>query len=91
MGTVSEMGRLDCKFPSLQAFYSLSKTANAFVTITEREAELGNRFLSDQGISISKSGSAGFVALRLLAKKREFMLDKDSKVLCLFSEGSVEK
>ena len=91
VGPVSEMGRLDCKFPSLQAFYSLSKTANAFVTITEREAELGNRFLSDQGISISKSGSAGFVALRLLAKKREFMLDKDSKVLCLFSEGSVEK
>ena len=37
-GPASNMGRLDCKFPSRQAFYSLSKTANAFVSITEDES-----------------------------------------------------
>ena len=84
------MGRLDCKFPSLNAFYSLSKTANAFVTITERESETGTRFLSNHGINISKSSSAGLVALRLLANKGEFLLDKDSIALCIFSEGLVE-
>ncbi|PQM57272.1 MAG: PLP-dependent lyase/thiolase [Rhodobacteraceae bacterium] len=89
-GPVSEMGRLDCKFPSLHAFYSLSKTANAFVTITERESEFGNKFLSDKGIFISRSSSAGFVALRLLVKRKKFSLDRKSKVLCLFSEGLVE-
>ena len=89
-GPVSAMGRLDCKFPSLNAFYSLSKTANAFVAITEREAETGTRFLSNHGINISKSSSAGFVALRLLVNKGEFLLDKDSIALCIFSEGLVE-
>ena len=88
-GPVSEMGRLDCKFPSVEAFYSLSKTANAFVTITEREAQLGTRLLSDNGIFVSKSSSAGFVALRLLAKRREFSLSNKSRVLCIFSEGMV--
>ena len=89
-GPVSKMGRLDCKFPSVHAFYSLSKTANAFVTITERESESGNKFLSDNGIFISRSSSAGFVALRLLAKRGKFFLDSKSKALCIFSEGSVE-
>ena len=89
-GPVSQMGRLDCKYPSVQAFHSLSKTANAFVTITEREAEVGSKLLSDNGLSISKSSSAGYVALRLLAKRAKFSLDKKSKVLCVFSEGLIE-
>ena len=89
-GPVSQMGRLDCKYPSVQAFYSLSKTANAFVTITEREAELGSKLLSENGLSISKSSSAGYVALRLLAKRAKFSLNKKSKVLCVFSEGLIE-
>ena len=60
-GPASNMGRLDCKFPSRQAFYSLSKTANAFVSITEDESLKGTKFLSKRGINISQSSSAGFV------------------------------
>ena len=89
-GPVSQMGRLDCKYPSVQAFYSLSKTANAFVTISEREAEVGSKVLSDSGLSVSRSSSAGYVALRLLAKRVEFSLDKKSNVLCVFSEGLIQ-
>ena len=90
-GPASNMGRLDCKFPSRQAFYSLSKTANAFVSITEDESLKGTKFLSERGVNISQSSSAGFVALKKLVKKGEFLLDNRAKVLCVFSEGSIKQ
>ena len=90
-GPASNMGRLDCKFPSRQAFYSLSKTANAFVSITEDESLKGTKFLSERGINISQSSSAGFVALKKLVKKGEFLLDNRAKVLCVFSEGTIKQ
>lgn len=88
-GAVSNMGRLDCKYPSRQAFYSLSKTANAFVTITDNESSKGSQFLEKRGIHISQSSSAGFVALTKLIKRKDFLLDNKARVLCVFSEGSV--
>ena len=88
-GQTSNMGRLDCKYPSRQAFYSLSKTANAFVTITESESLKGTKFLSNHGINISSSSSAGFVALKKLAQKKEFLLDNNARALCVFSEGKI--
>lgn len=89
-GPASTMGRLDCKYPSRQAFYSLSKTANAFVSITENESLKGTKFLSKRGINISQSSSAGFVALQKLNQRGEFLLDKKARVLCVFSEGVIK-
>ena len=89
-GPTSKMGRLDCKIPSLKAFYSLSKTANSFITITERESELGTRYLASQGYSISQSGSAGLVALSLLCQKKQSEMNYSSRVLCIFSEGDIK-
>ena len=88
-GQASDMGRLDCKYPSRHAFYSLSKTANAFVSITETESIKGNQFLSKRGIHISQSSSAGFVALSKLIKRGDFLLDSETHALCVFSEGDV--
>ena len=90
-GPASNMGRLDCKFPSRQAFYSLSKTANAFVSITENESLKGTKFLSKRGINISQSSSAGLVALKKLVQRGEFLLDNRARVLCVFSEGTIKQ
>ena len=89
-GQASDMGRLDCKYPSRHAFYSLSETANAFVSITETESTKGNQFLSKRGIHISQSSSAGFVALSKLIKRGDFLLDSETHALCVFSEGDVK-
>ena len=51
-GQASDMGRLDCKYPSRHAFYSLSETANAFVSITETE------FVKRQSIFIKKRNTS---------------------------------
>ena len=88
-GPASNMGRLDCKYPSRQAFYSLSRTANAFVSITDKESLKGTLFLSKRGINISQSSSAGFVALKKLIKRGDFLLDSETRALCIFSEGDV--
>ncbi len=90
IGPASNMGRLDCKYPSRQAFFSLSKTANAFVSITEKESIEGTNFLSKRGINISQSSSAGFVALKKLANQKKFLLDNESRALCVFSEGKIQ-
>lgn len=81
-GPVSEMGRLDCKTPSMLAFDILSEAANEFCLITEEQAQNAARLSNEMGLATSPSGAAGLAAL--LANP-----DKDASSLVFFTEGSV--
>ena len=81
-GPVSDMGRLDCKTPSLLAFDILSDAANDFCLITEEQAKDAVRLAGEMGLATSPSGAAGLAAL--LANS-----DKDASSLVFFTEGSV--
>ena len=81
-GPVSDMGRLDCKTPSLLAFEILSSAANDFCLITEEQAQDAVRIVGEMGLATSPSGAAGLAAL--LANS-----DKDASSLVFFTEGSV--
>ncbi|MFD1156762.1 pyridoxal-phosphate dependent enzyme [Roseovarius aestuarii] len=80
-GPVSDMGRLDCKEPSLIALRGLARDADAFVTITEEEAFSVLPVLDRQGASTSTSGGAGLAAAMTMDLPRE------ARVLCIISEG----
>lgn len=63
-GPVSNMGRLDCKTPSLLAFDILQRTADAFVAIRDEEATMAVQQLAASfDISTTPSGAAGFAAM----------------------------
>ncbi len=81
-GTVSEMGRLDCKTPSMSAFDILSEAANEFCLITEEQAQNAARLSNEMGLAASPFGAAGLAAL--LSSPRN-----DASSLVFFTEGSV--
>ena len=62
-GPPSAMGRLDCKTPSLVALASLSRDADAFLTISENVAAQGVALLAEHGLATTPSGGAGLAAL----------------------------
>lgn len=62
-GPVSDMGRLDCKTPSMIALAGLARDADRFVTISEADAVTGVATLAAHGISTTTSGGAGLAAL----------------------------
>lgn len=82
-GPVSNMGRLDCKTPSMIALRGLSEDADSFVTITEEEAENGIAELAGYGFATTPSGGAGLAAL--IAGLPD--LGPDARVLAILSEG----
>lgn len=81
-GPASNMGRLDCKVPSLIALKGLARDADRFVTITDQDAEAVLGDLAAQGLDTTPSGAAGMAALAGLS------LAPDSRVLCILSEAS---
>ncbi|MDF1670904.1 MAG: pyridoxal-phosphate dependent enzyme [Roseovarius sp.] len=80
-GPVSNMGRLDCKEPSLIALKGLARDADSFVTITEEDATAILPELSALGLATSQSGGAGLAACKLM------QLGAGARVLCILSEG----
>ena len=80
-GGVSDMGRLDCKEPSLIALRGLARDADNFVTLTEEEALGAMPALADVDLATSTSGGAGIVAAMLSD------LPADARVFCILSEG----
>lgn len=82
-GPTSEMGRLDCKEPSLIALKGLATDADLFVTITEEEAQAVLPVLAENDLECSTSGGAGLAAL--LAGLN---LPADARVLTVLSEGT---
>lgn len=88
-GPVSEMGRLDCKMPSLIALKGLARDADFFATISEDEGQAGAGLAMVAGFASSPSGAAGISGLIALdAEQRASVgLDAQSRVLCILSEG----
>ena len=84
-GPVSDMGRLDCKEPSLIALKGLARDADYFVTISEAEGAAGAAAVAEHGLASSASGAAGVAAL-IAAQPAELGLDETSTVLCILSE-----
>ena len=61
-GPVSNMGRLDCKTPSMLAFDILKLTADRFVTVSDGEAARAARRLAAHDLASTPSGAAGLAA-----------------------------
>ena len=79
-GPVSNMGRLDCKAPSLIALKGLARDADVFALISDAEASAALPDLAARGLATSESGAAGVAALRLMD------LPQDARALCIISE-----
>ena len=62
-GAVSNMGRLDCKTPSLLAYEILSSLADRFVLVSDTQADQAVEYASKLGYSTTPSGVAGLAAL----------------------------
>lgn len=88
-GPVSDMGRLDCKMPSLIALKGLARDADAFALISEEEGQAGAGLAMVAGLASSPSGAAGIAALTSLsaAQRDDIGLTAQSRVLCILSEG----
>lgn len=83
-GPSSEMGRLDCKEPSLIALKGLARDADDFMLITEAEGAAGSAACAEAGLPTTPSGGAGVAGL--LAAGGSFGLDQASRVLVILSE-----
>jgi diaminopropionate ammonia-lyase len=88
-GPASNMGRLDCKEPSLIALAGLADYANHFITVSEMEVESQLAGFAAQDLQTSPSGGAGLAALFALSESDRATLDinKDSRVLTIMSEA----
>ncbi|MES0879375.1 diaminopropionate ammonia-lyase [Roseibium sp. SCP14] len=62
-GPDSNMGRLDCKEPSIVAWQTLERSGVRFVTLTEDEGEAAARAVTGLGMATTPSGAAGYAAL----------------------------
>lgn len=88
-GPISNMGRLDCKMPSLIALKGLARDADHFVTISEEEGDEGSRVCADLGLATTPSGAAGISALLAASQMRGALaLTSNSRVLAFLSEGA---
>lgn len=88
-GPVSDMGRLDCKMPSLIALKGLAHDADAFALISEGEGQAGAGTAMVAGLASTPSGAAGIAALLALSddQKTALGVTAHSVVLTVLSEG----
>jgi diaminopropionate ammonia-lyase len=88
-GPVSNMGRLDCKEPSLIALKGLAWDADYFMTISDDHAMEAVQVLSGAGIATTPSGGAGLAGLLVGAKRDELALNAQSRILAIISEEAL--
>lgn len=62
-GPLSIMGRLDCKAPSTLALDILTQAADAFVTVSDPQAQAATHAAEAMGYATTPSGAAGLAAL----------------------------
>ena len=86
-GPVSNMGRLDCKEPSLIALRGLARDANYFLTVSDELGQETTDRLSNAGIGSTPSGVGGLTGL-YAGENEALGLDETSRVLCIVSEGA---
>ncbi|NNJ75325.1 MAG: pyridoxal-phosphate dependent enzyme [Anderseniella sp.] len=80
-GGVSNMGRLDCKEPSLIAFGIFERTGVHFMTVTDAEAQDAANRLGSQGLATTPSGAAGLAGLKAFGEVE--------RPLIIVTEGAV--
>lgn len=80
-GGISNMGRLDCKVPSLVALEILQTDADHFMTISDQDALQAVDTLATESIETTPSGAAGFAGAVLAD------LPKDARGLIIVTEG----
>lgn len=86
-GPVSNMGRLDCKEPSLIALKGLARDADWFLTISDEDAEAAVEKLEENGIASTPSGVAGLAGLMVGYRYPGLGLSESSVALIIVSEG----
>lgn len=84
-GPVSNMGRLDCKVPSMLAFGILLQAADRYMTISDEQAEAAAAHARASGLASTPSGAAGLAAL--LADP-SVLADPSATPLVILSEGA---
>ena len=87
-GPVSNMGRLDCKEPSLIALKGLARDANFFLTISDELASEVTGKLASHGLRSTPSGVAGLAGLFACSDLNELKPGPNARVLCIVSEGA---
>ncbi|MEH6403759.1 MAG: diaminopropionate ammonia-lyase [Sneathiella sp.] len=83
-GPASNMGRLDCKEPSLVAWQTLESASVKYMTVTDGEAQAAAEDLKKHGIPTTPSGAAGLAALL----KTTPADPKNFRPLIIVSEGT---
>ena len=91
-GGGSALGRLDCKEPSLLAFELLARVADAFLLVTDAQAEAASVRLIALGAPTSPCGATGAAGLIALAAdpagRRALGLDAEARVLLIGTEAA---
>jgi len=91
-GPASRLGRLDCKEPSLLAFNLLSHLADAFMLVSDADADDAARRLAEQGAPVSACGAAGAAGLMAACiddtARQQLDLDTHSRVLLIGTEAA---
>jgi diaminopropionate ammonia-lyase len=86
-GPVSQMGRLDCKKPSLIALKTLAKTADFFMTISEKDADNAVSALEQFGITTTQSGAAGIAPILSGSEcLQDLSIDQNSTIAAIITE-----
>ncbi len=86
-GPASDMGRLDCKEPSLIALKGLARDADGFMLISEAQGLAGSEVCAAAGLSSTPSGAAGVAGLIAAQSQRDQLhLTDKSRVLVILSE-----
>ena len=89
-GGSTQLGRLDCKEPSLAAFELLSRLADGFMTITDPQAQAAAARLTELGAPVSPCGAAGAAGLIALDADARLRLDLGpaARVLLIGTEAA---
>jgi len=86
-GASSDMGRLDCKEPSLIALKGLASDADDFMLISEDEGAQGSAVCAEVGLPTTPSGAAGVAGLLAAqARPADLGLTPQSRALVILSE-----
>ena len=81
-GEESNMGRLDCKNPSIVAWDTLEKCQVSYETVTDVQATEAAQQVTQFGIPTTPSGAAGFAALI----QNDYKLNPSYRPLIIISE-----
>lgn len=86
-GPISNMGRLDCKEPSLIALNGLSRDADYFALISEDEGDASMELLADHKLKTTPSGGAGISFLVACENKEAVGIHDNSTILAFMTEA----